>query len=183
MTTSTKKPGRRNPHRVIDLRRHLFISDGRFAVNTVEVIGGQFVARDADGVVLAHSSNRVELNAMASDQLIELIERKLEEHGVRKVVPDKDLLGDAYQAFHRSKQLQDIFEEAESEFEETECDIDVPDDLEFQVCEILKQHDGLRWDDAVQVALDEAQLDHVREKKKKEKADSGNFVDTDEAAS
>ena len=49
----------------------------------------------------------------------------------------------------------------------TEDEIDVPDDLEFQVRKILKKHDDLRWDDAVQVALDETQLDHVREEKKK----------------
>jgi hypothetical protein len=83
------------------------------------------------------------------------------------VVPGKDLLGDAYQAFHRSKQLRDIFEEAEGEFDETEDEIDVPDDLELQVRKILEEHDDLRWDDAVQVALDETQLDHVREEKQR----------------
>ena len=107
---------------------------------------------------------------MASDQLVEFMERKLEEHGIRKVVPCKDLLGDAYQAFHRSKQLRDIFEQAESEFEETEIDVPVPDDLELQVHKILEEHDDLRWDDAVHVALDETQLDHVRgEKEKRER--------------
>jgi Topoisomerase 6 subunit A/Spo11, Toprim domain len=125
-------------------------------------------------------NNRVELNAMASDQLIELIERKLGEHGIRKVVPDKDLLGDAYQAFHRSKQLRDIFNDAESEFEETETEIDVPKNLETRVRKILKKHNDLRWDDAVKVVLDETQLDHVRRKKKKGKAEAGNFAADDD---
>jgi hypothetical protein len=127
-------------------------------------------------------NNRVELNAMASDQLVEFIERKLEEHGVRKVVPGKDLLGDAYQAFHRSRQLQDIFEKAESEFEEEESEIDVPDDLESRISKILKKNDDLRWDDAVHVALDETQLDHVRGKKKNEKDKAGNFADANDKA-
>ena len=106
----------------------------------------------------------------------------MRDYGLEKVVPDDDLLGEAYQAFHRSRRLQDIFEEAESEFDETEDEIDVPDDLKEQVREILKKHNDLRWDDAVQVALDETQLDHVREEKKKRKDKAGDFVDTDDEA-
>jgi hypothetical protein len=125
-------------------------------------------------------NNRVELNALTSDQLIAFIERKLKQHGICKVVPDKELLGDAYKAFHRSKQLRDVFDQAESEFEETETEIDVPDDLDIRVRKILKKHDDLRWDDAVQVVLDKTQLDHVRQEKKKERAKAGNFDDDDE---
>ena len=71
--------------------------------------------------------------------------------------------------------MQDIFEEAESEFDETEDEIDVPDDLKEQVREILKKHNDLRWDDAIQVTLDETQLDHVRKEKKKRKDKAGDF--------
>ena len=42
-------------------------------------------------------SERVELNAMTSDALIAMIERKLKDYGLEKVVPDDDLLGKAYQ--------------------------------------------------------------------------------------
>ena len=38
-------------------------------------------------------NERVELNAMTSDALIAMIERKLQEYGLEKVVPDDDLLG------------------------------------------------------------------------------------------
>ena len=38
-------------------------------------------------------SERVELNAMTSDALIAMIERKLKDYGLEKVVPDDDLLG------------------------------------------------------------------------------------------
>ena len=38
-------------------------------------------------------SERVELNAMTSDALIAMIERKLQAYGLEKVVPDDDLLG------------------------------------------------------------------------------------------
>ena len=88
-------------------------------------------------------------------QLIAMIERKLKEHGIEKVIPDDELLGDAYRAFHRSNELREIFEEAESDFEETEIEVDVPGNLKNRVRKILKKHDDLRWDDAVQVVLDE----------------------------
>jgi len=43
---------------------------------------------------------RVELNALPSDELIKFIERKLEAAGVAKVVPDNDTLNDAFNAFY-----------------------------------------------------------------------------------
>ena len=44
---------------------------------------------------------RVELNAFASDALVAWIERKLEEHGVAKIVPDDDTLANAYRRMRR----------------------------------------------------------------------------------
>ena len=41
---------------------------------------------------------RVELNALASDELVALIERKLNENGIAKVIPDDNTLADAYGA-------------------------------------------------------------------------------------
>ena len=133
-------------------------------------------AADAEIAILL--DERVELNAMASDDLITMIERKLKAHGVKKVIPDDKLLGEAYRAFHRSNELREQFEEMESKFEEPK--IDVPDDLEIQVRAVLAKHNDLRWDDAVQVVLNETQLGRVREEKNKKKAKSGNFVDTDD---
>jgi hypothetical protein len=132
---------------------------------------------DEIGVLL---TERVELNALSSDRFIEMIERKLKEHGVEKVIPDDSVLGEAYEAFHYNHRLKAIFEKAKRELVESE--VKVPDDLEFRVRKILREHDDLRWDDAVQIALDETQLDHVREEKKKEKAKAGNFVDTNDKA-
>ena len=108
---------------------------------------------------------RVELNAMTSDDLVEMIERKLKEYGLKKVIPDDDLLSEAYQAFYHSQQLREIFEEAESEYEE--ADIEVPEDLKERIRAILDEHDNLRWDEAIHVVLDETQLDHVRKKSSK----------------
>jgi hypothetical protein len=123
-------------------------------------------------------TERVELNAMTSDQLVEMIERKLKDYGLEKVIPDDDVLGEAYQEFHRSKELREAFEDLESEFEETE--ITVPKNLKNQVRTMLKKHPDLRWDDAIQIVLDKTQLDQVRAKKQEAKEKSGDFVDVDD---
>jgi hypothetical protein len=123
---------------------------------------------------------RVELNAMTSDALIAMIERKLKEYGLKKVIPDDALLAEAYRTFHRSNELREKFEEIESEFEESE--IKVPENLKDQVDAILKKHPDLHWDDALKIVLDKTQLDVVREQKSKAKNKSGDFTETDEAA-
>ena len=133
-------------------------------------------ATDAEIAILLNE--RVELNAMTSDELIAMIERKLKDYGLKKVIPDDDLLGEAYRAFHRSNELREKFEEMESEFEESK--IKVPKNLKKQVRAILEKHPDLRWDDAIQIVLDETQLDHVRAKKRKAKKKSGDFTDADE---
>jgi hypothetical protein len=122
-------------------------------------------------------SERVELNAMTSDALIEMIERKLDDYGVEKVIPDADLLAEAYQAFHRSQRLRKKFKEMETDFDKAATEIKVPDDLDEQVRAILDRLDDLRWDDALQIVLDESQLDHVRVGKQKAKEKSGDFTD------
>ena len=133
-------------------------------------------ATDEETAVLI--AERIELNAMASDDLIAMIERKLKDYGLQKVIPDNDLLGEGYQAFHRSKELREEFEELESEFQESE--IKVPKNLRNRVRAMLKRHPDLRWDDAIQIVLDETQLDNVRAEKGKAKKKSGDFTDADE---
>ena len=120
-------------------------------------------------------NDRVELNAMTSDQLIAMIERKLKAYGIQKVIPDNDMLAEAYQTFHRSQQLREKFEELEEEFEGTE--IEVPEDLHEKVRAVLEEHNDLRWDEAVQIVLDEGLLDDVREKKQKAQKKSGDFTE------
>src|SRR5262249_6956850 len=133
-------------------------------------------ATDAEIEILLNE--RVELNAMTSDALIAMIERKLKAYGLNKVIPDDALLAEAYQAFHHSKELRQQFEEIESKFEASE--IKVPKYLKYRVCAILKQHSDLRWDEALQIVLDNTQLDRVRAKKRKAQKTAGDFTDGDE---
>ena len=135
-------------------------------------------ANDAEIAILL--SERVELNAMTSDALIEMIERKLKDYVLEKVIPDDDLLARTYRGFHRSQQLREKFGEIQSTFEENATEIEVPRDLQEQVRAVLEQHDDLRWDEAIQIVLDETQLGRVRAEKQKAKRESGDFTDADE---
>ena len=86
---------------------------------------------------------------------------------------------ETYRAFHRSQELREKFEEMEEEFDEEAANRD-SEELEEQVRAILDEHDDLRWDDAIQIVLDETQLDRVRAEKQKAKKKSGDFTDADE---
>ena len=97
---------------------------------------------------------RVELNALPSDQLVAFIERKLTEHGVQKIVPNDDLLRDAYQLYAKSKRVEEIVAKAISEIDGG--DIIAPDDLSSRVTALLKEHPKLRWDEAVAAIVEGA---------------------------
>ena len=131
-------------------------------------------ATEAEIAILLHE--RVELNAMTSDALVAMIERKLNEYGLtKKVLPDDALLAETYRAFHRSRQLRERFERMESEFEATE--IKVPKDLRDRVCTILTKQTKLRWDDAIKLVLG-ATVEEVQAKKQEAKEKSGDFTDS-----
>jgi hypothetical protein len=97
---------------------------------------------------------RVELNALPSDDLVEWIEAKLNHHRIRKVIPDKATLGKSYRLFAQSKRVEEIIEDALAE--EDDAEVDIPDDLKDRVAEYLKQNPEVRWDAAV-AAIVEAQ--------------------------
>jgi hypothetical protein len=89
---------------------------------------------------------RVELNALTSDQLVNLIETKLVESGIRKIVADKDLLNRTYEAAVRTRTIQEILDRILSD---TATSVTVPDDLHPQVEAFLREHPEVRWDEAV----------------------------------
>jgi hypothetical protein len=117
---------------------------------------------------------------MTSDALIEVIEGKLEDYGLKKAMPDDELLAEAYRGFHRSQQLREKFREVQRKFDKNAAKIEVPSDLKEQVCEVLGEHTDLRWDDAIQIVLDKGSVDRVRTEKQTAKEKSGDFTDADE---
>jgi hypothetical protein len=105
---------------------------------------------------------RVELNAMTSEQFVAFIERKLAEHGIEKIVPPKQALDEAYELFDRGRRLEEAYERAKADVDIAD-DISAPVDIERRVGEILKQRPTLRWDAAVRQVLEADDDDDGRE--------------------
>ena len=86
-------------------------------------------------------SQRVELNAMTSRQLVDFVEDKLKQHGIQKVIPNAETLASTYQMFAASDRLSEEFDEMKEELEDgNRRKIKVPDDLEAKVKDLLKEH-------------------------------------------
>jgi hypothetical protein len=93
------------------------------------------------------SIQRVELNALHSDQLVELVETRLREHGVGKIIPEQDLLEEAYRGYTKSQKAAAAFEAIMEDI--SDDDITVPADLDKRVAKLLKKNPKLRWNEAV----------------------------------
>jgi hypothetical protein len=105
-------------------------------------------ATDAEAEFL-RSGQRVELNAMTSPQFVEWIEAKLQEHGIKKVVPDEDTLAHAYRrAFVRGK-LQKVIDDATENFVDQADDLDIPADLAETIRQQLDKRPRMPWDKVV----------------------------------
>jgi hypothetical protein len=96
--------------------------------------------------------SRVELNALASD------ERKLEEHGIHKVVPDDATIADAYRRAQRQAVAQAAIDKALKELGDGDKSAAVPDDLRERIDAALKENLALPWD---AVLTDMARADHA----------------------
>jgi hypothetical protein len=110
-----------------------------------------FMFRDFDSL---RSSRRVELNAMNSPQFVAFVERKLRENGIKKIVPDQDLLAEAYIGMERGRRLEEAI--AELDDEDDPGDIKPPSDLEQRVRKLLEERPSMRWDAAVKFLIDES---------------------------
>ena len=73
---------------------------------------------------------RVELNAMTSKQLIDWLEKKLQDHGVKKVVPDEDVLKKAYVNAYKAAKIRDEVDKIVNQFDE---EVQIPEDLRPQI--------------------------------------------------
>jgi hypothetical protein len=91
------------------------------------------------------SGERVELNAMASDQFVGWLEAKLAEAGVRKVVPDQATLEAAYR---RARAIAAMTQQLRQLELVSMQDAVVPDNLVGLVADLVKDSDDA-WDHAV----------------------------------
>jgi hypothetical protein len=88
---------------------------------------------------------RVELNALTSDVLVNFVERKLEAHGVAKVMPRADDLAKAFRLFKEGERIRRLVEKELAKPNK----VAVPKDLAKRVRAYLKQHPAEPWDAAV----------------------------------
>jgi hypothetical protein len=101
-----------------------------------------------------YKGQRVELNAMASRPFLNFLERKLAEHGVVKVVPDKEVLAKAYRLAYRKAAAQKAIDEVMKMVAEQV--VDVPENLARKVTKRLGKEATNSWDDAIAKIAGEA---------------------------
>ena len=92
---------------------------------------------------------RVEINAMTSEQLIGWLESKLKAHGVKKLVPDDDTLLEAYRRALFLQRMDREIERLQEEIEAEDDDEHSPSGLSKTVAAKLKESPSLSWDEAV----------------------------------
>jgi hypothetical protein len=95
-------------------------------------------------------TERVELNAMPSGVFVQFLERKLTEHGVRKVVPeDGGVLEQHARRVIARTLLNKALDEVRPQVEDQAAGITLPSDLHDQVKAALKRQPAVPWDLAV----------------------------------
>jgi hypothetical protein len=101
-------------------------------------------APDDDGMC-----RRVELNAMTSRQLVDLVEAKLQEHGVEKVVPENGALVQHARRLIEQEMTRKALNAAAAEIARRAASIELPQDLEDQIQTLLATQPELAWDQAL----------------------------------
>jgi DNA topoisomerase VI subunit B len=150
LRSSTHRFRYRRPFKVIDLglrladirgleREAVYVSSASKTAATLRRHGA--TKQEID--ILA-GGERVELNALASDALVALIERKLAKHGIRKVIPDNDTLADAYRRMHMQAVIQEKIDKLIEEFDESK--VEVPANLRQRIEKAIKADPTQSWD-------------------------------------
>ena len=94
-------------------------------------------------------TRRVELNAFASADFVAWIERKLEQHGVAKIVPHQDALTLAYRRSIASRYVASRLRSTIHEAQRHAAEAPVPDDLAALVAAGLRDNRAQSWDEVV----------------------------------
>jgi hypothetical protein len=103
---------------------------------------------------------RIELDAMDSQLMIAWLERKFAEHGVRKVVPDKETLEAAYKLAILRREGNNAIARIQHAWDQNGHGHTPPEDIEDLVRKRIEGTD-LAWDDAINglIPVDEEQTD------------------------
>jgi hypothetical protein len=113
----------------------------------------QFIVRGSD--YRGTWGERVELNAFTSDQFIEWLDAKLDEHGVQKVIPDAETLALQYRRSLARRVVNKKIDEIQASVRAEATQAAIPDDLADRVRDLLDNDDSMSWDDAItQIVMD-----------------------------
>jgi hypothetical protein len=104
-------------------------------------------------------TRRIEINALSNAQLIDMIERKLREHGIKKIVPDDEMLAKAYRFFVKAKKLEDALDQFKEDLDEDDDDVVIPRGLRNKVKALLKKSPHSSWDAVVARLAGRSDLD------------------------
>jgi hypothetical protein len=94
-------------------------------------------------------SDRAELNAMTSGVFVQFLERKLAEHGVKKLVPEDNVLKQHARRVLTRTLLNMRLDDIRPQVDAKAARIVLPADLRQQVEAALQRHPDIPWDLAV----------------------------------
>ena len=86
---------------------------------------------------------------MTSRQLVDFVERKLNDHDVEKIVPETDILQEHARRLLEQHFAEEAIAPLRAEIAERARNAELPDDLEQSVADALEQHPELSWDAAL----------------------------------
>jgi hypothetical protein len=98
---------------------------------------------------------RVELNSMTAPQLIKWIEGKLKKHGIKKLVPDDEVLEEAYRRALKHYHVQHRLCEIEDQEQALANAAKLPNSFAKKVKAALKANPALPWDVVVAAIAEE----------------------------
>jgi Topoisomerase 6 subunit A/Spo11, Toprim domain len=144
----------RRPPLVEDLGLRLTdVNEMGLASEDVDVAGNrtrelQKCGATPEEIDMLTGGQRVELNAMTSAQFIEWLELKLDQRGVKKVVPSKEVLDSIYTLAFLTNKVNDVIARVQAEWGEN-GHVEIPANLGEKVREIIAENPELSWDQAV----------------------------------
>jgi hypothetical protein len=98
-------------------------------------------------------NRRVEINAMTSRQIIDFIEKKLAEHGVKKLIPDDETLDQHARRVIKRRSTKEILDTFADDITRETDAAELPEDFRQHVESVLQEHPELPWDAAVSLIL------------------------------
>jgi DNA topoisomerase VI subunit B len=102
-----------------------------------------------EDIAFLSRNRRVELNMLTSEQFVELVEARLVEKGVQKIVPEPEVLETAYRRAYEVRLINAAVQAAAEDAAVRARAVVIPDHLSEHVRAALKANPRMPWDDAI----------------------------------